>query len=99
MNDLREPLQAQLGAALAARQRSFECRDSRPEEQQAALQRDVDDALQGAHDAIRLNLELLRDVCSYLQMLRSAIVCESTPEGYGQGRPARAAISRQSRVA
>ena len=99
LDALREQLQTQLSAALSARQRSLDCRGDAPEARQAPLQRQAEETLRQAHEAVHLNLELLRDTCSYLQMLRSAIASESLPTGYGQVRSTRAAVSGKSRVA
>lgn len=96
---LREALQAQLSAALAARQLSLESRRDPPEAPHTRLRRQADEALRNAHEALRLNLDLLRDTCSYLQMLGSALRADPAPTGYGRERPARAALSARSRVA
>lgn len=99
LDALREPLQTQLSAALSARQRSLDCRGSATEAHSAAVARQAEETLREAHEAVHLNLQLLRDTCSYLQMLRSAIVSESLPTGYGQARATRTAGSGKSRVA
>lgn len=96
---LREQLQTQLGVALSARRHSLDCRGDAPEVRQSPLQRQAEETLRRAHEAVRLNLQLLRDTCSYLQMLRTAIAAESLPAGYGRVGPTRATMSGKSRVA
>lgn len=95
IDELRDQLQTRLGAALAARQRSLDSRGETP----SPRQRQADDTLRQAHDAVHLNLELLRDVCSYLQMLRVAMTRDGTTTAYGQGRMACAPAYGKSRVA
>jgi len=96
LDTLREELQAQLGAALAAHTRSMGCREAGGK---SPLQHEVEEALRLAHGEINLNLQLLRDTCSYLQMMRTAVVSEALPAGYGQTRTARPDSTGNCRVA
>lgn len=99
MEALREQLQTQLGIALSARRHSLDCCGDAPEVRQSPFHHQAEETLRRAHEAVRLNLQLLRDTCSYLQMLRTAIAAESVPAGYGRVGPTRPSASGKSRVA
>jgi hypothetical protein len=72
LEDLKEELPPQVRGALEAHARSRELRPQEPEARQAGLEQEARAAQVAAHDAMRLNLELLQDACSYLEMAHGA---------------------------
>jgi hypothetical protein len=100
LDDLRGDLREQLRLALMAHQQSLKLKPPAANPEQLELSAQADRAQLQARDAIRLNLELLRDTCSYLEMIRSVITTETVPARYGRAQaPRPLASSAHSRVA
>ena len=100
LDDLRGDLREQLRLALMAHQQSLKLKPRQAQPRQAERAQQADAAQLQARDAIRLNLELLRDTCSYLEMIRGVVTTEAVPARYGRLRAARAvASSPHSKVA
>lgn len=100
VSDRQEPLREHVRLALLARDETARLRPEArlPEADQlgAQLQR----ARQRAQDALRLNRELLVDVCSYLEMIRDVVAPQALPPRYGNLRlESSPQISTEARVA
>ncbi len=99
VDDLRADLRERLRLALLAHQQTLQARPSPVEDRHAVAEAAVDRAQEAARDAIRFNLELLRDTCSYLEMMRCAVAPDGAPAAYGQGRHPRVVAAAARRVA
>jgi len=88
LDDLREGLQEAVRLALLTRHESLRLRPPEIDAAQTELVGQADEAQTRARQAIRLNLELLRDTCSYLEMIRGVVHPEAVPARYGRRRPA-----------
>lgn len=100
VDELRGELREKLRLALLAHQQTEQAQPEMPAPSAAPLVREVQEAQVSARDALRFNLELLREVCSYLEMLRSATHPGELSVGYGQDRrPRVVAATSMRRVA
>lgn len=100
VDTLRAELEAQLRLTLIAHHQSGR---SRPQEAEALAvdwEQRVRRAQREAREALSLNRELLRDTCSYLEMIRCVTRPETAPVAYGPEHARRSRpTAAQSKVA
>lgn len=100
VDDLRRELEEQLRLTLLAHHDAQQAQPERPQSIDIEWEQRVQRAQLEAREALRLNRELLRDACSYLEMLHGVIVREPEPAAYGPAHARRKApASAQSKVA
>ena len=98
--DSQETLREGLRLALLAHERTRGCRPATELTQAADFERQAQQAQRQVRDAVRLNHELLKDICSYLDMIREALLPQPLPAAYGPARLSRADFgATSSRVA
>jgi hypothetical protein len=84
--DSQEELRETIRRALLAHEETRACQpEARPSEAMAT-ERQAQQAQREARDALRLNHELLKDICSYLDMILEALVPQPLPPAYGPTR-------------
>ena len=93
VDDLRDGLREALRMALLAHHQTLQARPVAAAARCTAREADVDRAQLAARDAIRLNVELVRDTCSHLKTGRGA----TTPNGYVPTRRPRVVALAASR--
>jgi len=97
---LRGDLRDTLRLALLAHEQTLQARPAPPTGEFRGQEEATQRAQLSARDALRFNLELLREACSYLEMLRSATAPHETPVGYGPDRrPRVVAVATARKVA
>jgi len=79
----QERLNELVQRALVAYHHTCQCRVQTFSEEIQDAEAEVSRARQEVRRALRLNQELLRDVCSYLQMVRDILRPQALPEHYG----------------
>ncbi|MGE5530701.1 MAG: hypothetical protein ACM3VW_01120 [Bacteroidota bacterium] len=100
VDELRRELEEQLRLTLLAHQASRQSQPQHGEVIDTEWEQRVQRAQLAAREALRLNRELLRDACSYLEMLHGITAREADAAAYGPTRArCRVASSAQSKVA
>jgi hypothetical protein len=100
VDELRRELEEQLRRTLLAHQQSQQSQPEQAEAIEIEWEQRVERAQFAARDGLRLNRELLRDACSYLEMLHGLTVQELEPTAYGPAHARRQlSASAQSKVA
>lgn len=100
VSELQEPLRERVRLALLARDETARLRPEQSLPEGDALTQQLQRARQRAQDALRLNRELLVDVCSYVEMIREVVAPQALPPRYGSLRLENSPqISTEARVA
>jgi hypothetical protein len=100
VDELRRELEEQLRLTLLAHQGSRQSQPGQAEVIEVEWEQRVQRAQLAAREALRLNQELLRDACCYLEMLHGITVRETDAAAYGPAHArCRVAPSAQSKVA
>ena len=100
VDQLRRELEEQLRRTLVAHQCSQQSQPEQAEAIEIEWEQRVRRAQSGARDALRLNRELLRDTCNYLEMLHALTERDTGLAAYGPSHTRRQLpTSTQSKVA
>lgn len=80
--EVQDRLSERLRQAVICRNQTLRCKPRSSRSEVAAIEEQAERMHRQVHDAVRLNHELLKDVCTYFEMIREVVFPQTLPPTY-----------------